>query len=77
MGGVGRNPSLPRTTKRRINNQSKINKQPEVPENETAWNSDNQRIKETVNQNNQTGKNRGQGGGPREQGWLKGKLRLS
>ena len=23
------------------NNQSKINKQPEVPENQTAWNSDN------------------------------------
>ena len=38
------------------NNQSKINKYPEVPENQTAWNSDNQGIKETVNQNNQTGK---------------------
>ena len=28
------------------NNQSKINKQPEVPENQTSWNSNNQRIKE-------------------------------
>ena len=37
------------------NNQSKINKQPEAPENQTAWNSDNQRIKEKINQNNQTG----------------------
>ena len=32
------------------NNQSKNNKQPEVPENWTAWNSDNQGIKEIVNQ---------------------------
>ena len=28
------------------NNQSKINKQPEVPENQTAWNSNNQGINE-------------------------------
>ena len=32
------------------NNQSKNNKQSEVSENQTAWNSDNQEIKETVNQ---------------------------
>ena len=38
------------------NNQSKINKQPEVPENQTAWNSDNHRIKEMVKQNTQTSK---------------------
>ena len=38
------------------NNQSKINKQPEVPENQTAWNSNNNGIKETVKKNNQTGK---------------------
>ena len=38
------------------NNQSKINKQPEVPENQTAWNSDNHRIKETVELNDQIGK---------------------
>ena len=37
------------------NNQSKTSKQPEVPENQTAWNSD-QGIKERVNQNNQTTK---------------------
>ena len=37
------------------NNQSKINKQPEVPQNQPAWNSDNKGIKETVNQTNQTG----------------------
>ena len=38
------------------NDQSKINKQPEVPENYTAWNSNIHGIKETVQQNNQTGK---------------------
>ena len=38
------------------NNQSKITKQPEAPENQTAWNSDNQGIKEKINQNNQTSK---------------------
>ena len=39
------------------NNQPKINKQPEVPENQTAWNSDNHRIKKKkVKQNNKTGK---------------------
>ena len=27
-----------------------------MPENQTAWNSDNQRIKEKINQNNQTSK---------------------
>ena len=36
------------------NNQCKINKQPEVPENQTAWKSNNQGIKETVKQKNQT-----------------------
>ena len=40
------------------NNRSKINKQPEVSENQTAWSSDNQGIKETVKQNNQTGARR-------------------
>ena len=38
------------------NNQSKNNKQSEVAENQAAWNSDNQGIKEVVNQTNQTGK---------------------
>ena len=38
------------------NNKSKINKQPEVPENQTAWNSNNQGIKDTVNQTNQASK---------------------
>ena len=38
------------------NSQSKNNKQPEVPENQTAWNSDNQGTEEKINQNNQTGK---------------------
>ena len=37
------------------NNQSKINKQPKVPENQTACNSSNQGIEEKINQNNQTG----------------------
>ena len=38
------------------NSQSKINKQPEAPKNQTAWNSDNQGTKEKINQNNQTSK---------------------
>ena len=46
-------------------------------ENQTAWNSDNQGIKETVNQNNQTGKaadreNLRQGCRLHGRGWLKG-----
>ena len=48
-------------------NQPKNNKQPEVPENQTAWNSNNQGIKETVNQMNRTSqKETGQTGGQRE-----------
>ena len=46
--------------------QSKINRQPEVPENQTARNSDNQGIKEKINQNNQTGKAADQTGWPDE-----------
>ena len=76
-GGVGRNPSLPRTTKRGRTTNLK-SKQPEAPENQTAWNSDNQGIEETVNHTNQTGRgvdreNLRQGGGPRGQCWLNGK----
>ena len=41
---------LPHTTKRRITTNLKINKQSEAPENQTAWNSDNQGIKEEINQ---------------------------
>ena len=45
-----------------------------------AWNSDNHGIKETVKQNNHTGKvadgeKLQQGGGPCRPGWLNGKLR--
>ena len=53
-----------------------------MPENQTAWNSDNQGIKEIVNQTNQTGRresgsqvggeNPWQGHGPRGQSSLKG-----
>ena len=64
-GGAGRNPSLPHTTKRFLT-QSKINKLPEAPENQTACNSNSQEIKEKVNQNNQTSKNPW-----RQQGWLR------
>ena len=44
-----------------------------MPENQTAWNSDNQGIKEKVNQNNQTGKNPWRGGRLHGQGWQNGK----
>ena len=53
-GGIGRNALLPRTTKRRIT-QFKNNKQPEVPENQTAWNSNNQGVKETFIQTGRRG----------------------
>ena len=55
-GGIHRN-STSLNNQKEDNGQSKISKQPEVPENQTAWNSDNLGIKETVKQNNQTGKN--------------------
>ena len=55
-GGIGKIPSLPRTTKGEGNNQSKISEQPKVPENQTAWSSNNQGIEETVKQNNQRGR---------------------
>ena len=55
-GGVGKKPFASSHNQKEDNNQSKFNKQPEVPENQTAWNSDNQGIKEKINQNNQTGK---------------------
>ena len=63
------------------NNQSKINKQPEVPENQTSRNSDNHGITETIKQSKQTdkvadGENPWQGGRLCGRGWLKGKLRL-
>ena len=54
-GGIGRNPSLPQKTKRRITTNIKSIKS-EVPENQTARNSDNQGIKETVTEYNQTSK---------------------
>ena len=38
------------------NNQSEINKQPEAPENQNAWNSNNKGIKEKIKQNNQASK---------------------
>ena len=37
-------------SKNEDNNQSKNNKQPDMPENQTAWNSDNQGVKETFTQ---------------------------
>ena len=56
--------------KKEDNNQSKINKQPEVPENQIAWNSNNQGMKEKVDQNNQTSRaaDRAGGGGLHAQG---------
>ena len=45
-GGIGKNTSLPRTTKRRITTNLK-NKQPELPENQIPWNSNNQGVTET------------------------------
>ena len=73
-------------TQKEDNNQSKNNKPPEVPENQTPWNSNSQGIKETVDQTNQTGRRetretgrwRGPAARPRplEWVWLNGKLRL-
>ena len=43
-GGIDRNASLPCTTKRITTNFLK-NEQPEMPENQTVWNSDNKELK--------------------------------
>ena len=55
MGKHGEKPFASSHNQKEDNNQSKINKQPKAPENQTAWNSNNQRIKEKINHNNQTG----------------------
>ena len=52
-----------------------------MSENQTAWNSDNKRIKETVNQTNQTGKavdreNLQQGSELCRKGWLRWTMRV-
>ena len=57
------------------NNQSEINKQPKAPENQTAWNLNNQGIKEKISQKNKTGTRTDsekprRRGGPWGQGWL-------
>ena len=84
-GGVGKNPSLPCTTKRRTTTNLKSINKPKAPENQTAQNSDNQGIKEKINQNNQMNKVEDHaadsekppgGSGPGAQCWLKVKLRL-
>ena len=89
-GGVGRNPSLPHTTGRRITTNLKSINNQKCQKIQTAWNSDNQGIKEKINQNNQTGKvadwadlvggsaqkNRGKAGCGEGRGWLKVKLNL-
>ena len=45
-GGVGRYAPLPRTAKRRITTNLKMENQPELPENQTAWKYNNQEVKE-------------------------------
>ena len=55
-GGVSRNPLLLQTTKRRITTNLKSINNQKHQKNQTSWNSDNQGIKEKINQNNQTGK---------------------
>ena len=52
---MGQKPFTSSHDQKEDNNQTKNNKQPEVLENQTAWNSDNQGIKETVNQTGQAG----------------------
>ena len=72
-GGVGRKASLPHTTKRRIT--TTLNKkQPELPENQTAWNSDNQEVKETFIQTGRRG--RDWRTRPARWGWLSRKLKI-
>ena len=68
----------PMHNKKKDNNQFKNNKQPELPENQTARNSDNQGVKETFTQTNRragdrkvrqpSGEDTQQGGGPRRRG---------
>ena len=59
-GGIGRNASVLHTTKRRITTNLKaINKQ-KCQKNQTAWNSNNQRVKETFTQTGRRGRDRRQ-----------------
>ena len=45
-GGIGRHTVPPRTTKRGTTTDLKNKNQPELPENQTVWKSDNQGVKE-------------------------------
>ena len=54
-GGVGRNASLPCTTKRRTTNLKTI-AQPKVSENQTAWKSENQGLIQTFTQTSRWGR---------------------
>ena len=45
-GDIGRYTLLPHTTKRKTTTNLKTKKQPELPENQTVWKSDNQGVKE-------------------------------
>ena len=45
-GDAGRNASLPQHNQKKDNNEFKNKKQPELPENQTVWKSDNQEVKE-------------------------------
>ena len=74
-GGVGKKPFASSHNQKEDNNQFKFNKQPEVPENQTAWNYDNQGVKETFTQTSRRGRDRQpseqeaqQGGGPHRRG---------
>ena len=46
----------PLHNQKKDNNQSKNNKKPEVPEYQTAWNSDNPEVKETFTQTSRRGR---------------------
>ena len=58
-GGIGRYASPPPTTKKKDNNQFQNKKQPELPENQIMWKSDNQGVKEeTFIQTSRRGRDR-------------------
>ena len=74
-GSIGRNASLPLTTKRSITTNLKKKQQPKLPENQTTWNSNNQGFKETFIHTGRRGGDRPLCGEDSQQGmWERWKL---
>ena len=71
-GGIGRNPSLPPTTKRKITTNLKTTNNQKCQKIKLHGTLDNQGIEETVNQTNQTGRRETGRQADREKPWQGG-----